>query len=233
MGCPGLTMVGHNAFACRSHFVEASFHLRAAMHAVKSKAGHASKAAAMAANRHGASQPVRMLSTCKAAATGGRVVFQPAAKSAPQRCPAGGAPGHAHGAPPPVAQPTMLESEHVIDDNIFFCVYMNLISFNFGLLQSMITSARAWSTKHAQNLCRLLQKFGEGAAGDIIFGCELGGYGQGFAASRVKFGDVVGEALQNAKTVSEGAYGVIYKHIAVLQDSGVFTPPSSIGVVMH
>ena len=149
MGCPGLTMVGHNALACRSHFVEASFHLRAAMHAVKSKAGHASKAAAMAANRHGASQPVLMLSTCKARATGGRVVFQPAAKSAPRCFPAGGAPGHAHGAPPPVAQPTMLESEHVTDEATYFRADMKIISFNFGVHQDMMTSPKAWN-RHAQ-----------------------------------------------------------------------------------
>ena len=86
-----------------SHFV--------AMEGAKSKAAHASKAAAMITNRRGASQPVRTLPSSKAA---GRIVFKPVPKSAAGL--GGGATGHVHGAPPPMAQPTILDSEHVIDD---------------------------------------------------------------------------------------------------------------------
>ena len=202
-----------------------------AMEGAKSKAAHASKAAAMTTKRHGASQPVRTLPSSKAA---GSVVYKPIPKSA-QRLLAGGATGHVHGAPPPVVQPTILDSEHVIDDYSFSVVRLNFISYNFGIRQVMIESARRWSTQHAQNLCRVLQKFGEGSKGDIILGCELGDHGQGFAASRVDFGDTVTEALPNAKTASQGAYGVMYNPIVVLQKSGKYTPGSSMeeDVDMH
>ena len=54
----------------------------------------------------------------------------------------------------------MPEVEHVIDNIIFFCAYWNLISFNFGVDQHMITSTRSWN-KHFRSLRKLLRKFDE------------------------------------------------------------------------
>ena len=50
-----------------------------------------------------------------------------------------------------------------------------LVSFNFGIMQTMLDSTKQWTT-HAKSLVSLLLKLGGGA--DIISGCELGGHRQ-------------------------------------------------------
>ena len=55
------------------------------------------------------------------------------------------------------------------------CGQLALVSFNFGIMQTMLDSTKQWTT-HAKSLVSLLLKLGGGA--DIISGCELGGHRQ-------------------------------------------------------
>ena len=58
----------------------------------------------------------------------GRGASQPAPLSAP-RLSIWGATGDAHGASQPVAQPTMLESEHMTDEATYFRAGMKIITY--------------------------------------------------------------------------------------------------------
>ena len=126
-----------------------------------------------------------------------RGASQPAASfttaAASQRGVWGGT-GRAHCASQPVARTSVSQSEHVSDDASFVCVKLNIVSFNFGVPQTMMASPKAW-TKHAPTLCRLLEQFGLVCDGDLIFACELGGHRPGATATKVDFGNVVKEAL--------------------------------------
>jgi len=126
----------------------------------------------------------------------------------------------------------MPESEHVSDEGTFVCAKVNVVSFNFGVQQTMMESSKGWS-KNALKLCRLLEKFGQGSDGDFIFGCELGGHRQGIAAAKVDFENIVREALPHAQSTTHGAYAVVYQSIAQLKDEGTFVPTSVCDAEMH
>ena len=55
------------------------------------------------------------------------------------------------------------------------CGQFSLLSFNFGMQQTMFGAAAKW-TRHARTMANLLAKFGVTA--DIICGCEVGGHRQ-------------------------------------------------------
>jgi len=124
------------------------------------------------------------------------------------------------------------QSEHVSVEGTFVCARVNIVSFNFGVQQTMLESCKG-GTKNALKLCRLLEKFGQGSDGDFIFGCELGGHREGFAAAEVDFENIVSEALPHAQSTTHGAYAVVYQSIAQLKDAGTFEPKSVCDAEMH
>ena len=124
------------------------------------------------------------------------------------------------------------QSKRELDDTSFICVDLNVVSFNFGMQQEMLSSRTAWN-KHAVNLARLLNKFGHGHIADFIFGCEVGGHGKGVQHAGVDLSNVVKEGLPSFKHETSGAYVALYEDMAELKGAGVYTPPAGRDVHMH
>ena len=69
------------------------------------------------------------------------------------------------------------------------CSTRQVVSFNFGMPQSMLCGSKQWH-KHAAKMSDLVGKFANGAKADIIFGCEVGSHQQGLEKSTVDFDNV-------------------------------------------
>ena len=58
------------------------------------------------------------------------------------------------------------------------CMTMTVISFNFGMQQSMLDSA-TWNRTHRVKFLKLLEIFGDDFDADMVFGCEIGDHRAG------------------------------------------------------
>ena len=130
---------------------------------------------------------------------------------------------HSHGASQPVAG-------GVVD-----CLALHIVSFNFGIEQQMIESARAWGKKHSVTLRDLLDGMGNTCSNDFIFGSEMGGVDQGFEQARISIKHIVNDALPGAACASSGAYLSVWNiktaGAAAVVDEGTWSSP--IGQRVH
>ena len=86
---------------------------------------------------------------------------------------------------------------------------LTLVSFNFGIQQSMMTSA-SWDT-HADKLALLLNTIDDAVKPDFIFGCEMGGHQQGFSHAGFDFQNIVEQGLYSgAVSNTSGSYAAVW-----------------------
>ena len=104
---------------------------------------------------------------------------------------------------------------HVANGRNVNCGQLSLVSFNFGMQQTMLDAKTKW-TQHARIMATLLSKFFANA--DIISGCELGGHRQGFPKSSADFSHVIDTGCPGAEFSTCGAYA---------------TPQSTMGSTSH
>ena len=86
------------------------------------------------------------------------------------------------------------------------CVGIGVVSFNFGMPQSMLESVRKWNREHVYRFCDVLRTLGHAAGNDFVLGSEVGDVRKGFRVANVDFQHVVREALPGAACSSSGAY---------------------------
>ena len=67
------------------------------------------------------------------------------------------------------------------------CVVIRLVSFNFGMQQSMLESTKRWNNHHVKKFRDLLVSLGTAASTDFVFGSEVGDKGKGFRAANMNF----------------------------------------------
>ncbi len=113
-------------------------------------------------------------------------------------------------------------------------VEIHVTSFNFGINQAMLDSAKQWNKKHCKNLRAIIEKFGEMA--DIIACSEMGDHKQGFEQSLANFPEVIGEALPEAECHTNGAYCSVWnigkRKASTLLNQGTYTVPCGRDVEM-
>ena len=86
------------------------------------------------------------------------------------------------------------------------CVAIRVVSFNFGIPQSMLESDHKWNRRHVHTFRSVLSSLGPAASNDFVFGSEVGDARKGFEATNVDFQQIVHEALPGAGCCSSGAY---------------------------
>ena len=105
-----------------------------------------------------------------------------------------------HGAAQPVGEGA-LPSQHVAE-----CAGIRVVSFNFGMPQSMLESAKRWNRTHIFKFRDVLMSLGHAAGNDFVFCSEVGDARKGFQATNLDFQNIVAEALPGAACSSSGAY---------------------------
>ena len=85
-------------------------------------------------------------------------------------------------------------------------VGIRVVSFNFGMPQTMLLSDKKWNKTHMFNFRDVLQSLGHAVSNDFVFCSEVGDARKGFRAANVDFQHVVQEALPGAGCCSSGAY---------------------------
>ena len=133
-----------------------------------------------------------------------------------------------HGAAQPVS---CIPSDHVAE-----CVGIRVVSFNFGMPQSMLESDRSWNRQHVFRVRDVLSSLGHAAGNDFVLCSEVGDMRKGFRASNVDYDNVVQEALPGASYSTHGAYlsvwNVHYRGAAEVQ-SGIWTASTGHATDMH
>ena len=109
-------------------------------------------------------------------------------------------------------------------------VGLRVVSFNFGMPQSMLESTKRWNTTHVFTFRNVLNTLGQAADNDFVFGSEVGGVHEGLRRANVDFQNIVSEALPRAECSSSGAYLHIWnigQRGAALVRSGTWKAPTS------
>ena len=86
------------------------------------------------------------------------------------------------------------------------CVGIRVVSFNFGMPQSMLESAKQWNKRHIFRFRDVLMSLGHAAGNDFVFCSEVGDVRKGFKAANVDCRNLVAEALAGADCSTSGAY---------------------------
>ena len=63
-------------------------------------------------------------------------------------------------------------------------------SFNFGIVQGMLTGKKKTTDRHCDNFARVCAKMVEEGNLDIVFGCEVGGPRKGFSRQMINMKDI-------------------------------------------
>ena len=100
--------------------------------------------------------------------------------------------------PPGASQP--------VEQDAAECVGIRVVSFNFGMPQSMLDSSKQWNKTHIYKFRDVLQSLGNAVGSDFVFGSEAGDAGKGFQRTTLDFQNVVSEALPGAGCSTSGAY---------------------------
>ena len=99
-----------------------------------------------------------------------------------------------HGASQPVAEDALE------------CVGIRVVSFNFGIPQTMLDDSRTWKQTHSHRFCEVLESLGTACGSDFVFGSEAGDAQKGFQATSLDFTKLVANALPGADCSTSGAY---------------------------
>ena len=105
-----------------------------------------------------------------------------------------------HGAAQPVGEGA-LPSQHVAE-----CAGIRVVSFNFGMPQSMLESARQWNNRHIFKFRDVLSSLGHAAGNDFVFCSEVGDARKGLQAANLDCRNIVADALPGAAYSNSGAY---------------------------
>ena len=129
------------------------------------------------------------------------------------------------------AQPADQGSRHVdymFGNELIPCGKLSLCSFNFGMQQTQLNTARSWTPIARKMVLMLMKMFNQA---DIIFGCELGGHRLGFEKSNADLGNVVAEAATGATFNTCGAYGTFNQrdHIRLVENNSWDVPSGAGG----
>ena len=124
----------------------------------------------------------------------------------------------------------------LVGGDVAECVGIRVVSFNFGMPQSMLESERRWNRQHVFTFRDVLSSLGHAAGNDFVLGSEVGDARQGFRAANVDFQHVVQEALPGAACSSSGAYLHIWnvrQQAAAVVHSGTWTATTAHATDVH
>ena len=133
-----------------------------------------------------------------------------------------------HGAAQPVSSKP---SDHVAE-----CVGIRVVSFNFGMPQSMLESARQWNNRHIFKFRDVLSSLGHAAGNDFVFCSEVGDARKGLQAANLDCRNIVADALPGAAYSNSGAYLHVWNvrhQAAVVVASGTWSAPTGHTTDMH
>ena len=117
-------------------------------------------------------------------------------------------------------------ADQPVGEDVAQCVGIRVVSFNFGIPQTMLESDRRWNRQHLFTVRDVLVSLGQAATNDFVLCSEMGDSRKGFRAANVDFQHVVHEALPGADCASSGAYLSIWniqKHATAVVESGTWT----------
>ena len=136
-------------------------------------------------------------------------------------------------APSGASQPAFKTYRHdapqLVEGDTAECVGIRVVSFNFGMAQSMLESARQWNKKHIFKFRDVLQSLGHGTGNHFVFCSEVGDARKGFQATNLDFQNIVAEALPGAACSTNGAYLHVWnvrEQAAAVVASGTWTAPT-------
>ena len=92
-----------------------------------------------------------------------------------------------------------------VENNAAECVGIRVVSFNLGIPQSMLESAKQWNRKHIYRFRDVLAGLGV-AGNDFVFCSEVGDARKGLHAANLDFRNLEAEALAGADCSTTGAY---------------------------
>ena len=116
------------------------------------------------------------------------------------------------------------------------CVGIGVVSFNFGMQQSMLEADRRWNQKHVFRFRDVLSILGHAAGNDFVFGSEVGDARKGLRAANVDFQHIVQDALPGAACSSRGAYLHVWnvrQQAAAVVASGTWTAATAHTTDVH
>ena len=128
------------------------------------------------------------------------------------------------------------DAAQLVDGGVARCVGLGVVSFNFGMPQSMLEADRRWNNTHVFRFRDVLEGLGNAAGSDFVFGSEVGEKRQRLRAANVDFEHIVQEALPGATCSSSGAYLHVWnvrQQAAALVQSGTWTAPSGQVTDLH
>ena len=111
-----------------------------------------------------------------------------------------------------------------------------LVSFNFGIDQGMLESAKRWCGRHVFRFRELLTKLGPAAGNDFVLGSEVGASRMGFKAVNMDFQHIVQDALPGAAGSTRGAYFHVWNvraPAAAVVESGTWTAKTAHATDVH
>ena len=116
------------------------------------------------------------------------------------------------------------------------CVGVRVVSFNFGMPQTMLESSRQWNNKHVFKFRDLLNALGPTTSADFVFCSEVGDARKGFHHTSIDVGHIVSDAVANADFSTRGAYLSLWNirnKATFLVQEGTWTATSAHNVDMH
>ena len=123
-----------------------------------------------------------------------------------------------------------------VGGDVVHCVELEVVSFNFGMPQSMLESDKRWNQKHVTTFREVLMMLGHASDNDFVLGCEVGEVRKGFRAANMDFDGIVQQALPGAECSSSGAYLHVWnvrQQAAVVVASGTWTATTARSTDLH
>ena len=116
------------------------------------------------------------------------------------------------------------------------CVGVRVVSFNFGMPQTMLESSKQWNSRHVLKFRDLLNALGPTTSADFVFCSEVGDARKGFQNTNLDVGHIVSEALPGANFSTNGAYLSLWNvrnNATSLLQAGTWSATSNHNVDMY